>query len=70
MAGFIGEYCELETNPKSVIECASQCLDKCLKECNNNEMTCYSNCSNDCNNMCIDKLQIENRKNEKNINLN
>lgn len=61
MPGFVGIYCEIASDPKSVFDCASQCLDKCLKECKDTEITCYSNCSDECNSMCIDKLQIESK---------
>ncbi len=67
MPGFIGENCEIATDPKSVVDCASQCLDKCLKECKDTEITCYSNCSNQCNSMCIDKLEIQ-KKPKANLN--
>lgn len=53
MNGFSGDSCEITSNPKSVVGCATQCLDKCLKECKGTEIACYTNCSGDCNTMCL-----------------
>ncbi len=54
MPGFEGEFCENQSKPHSVVECASQCLDICLKKCNNSQIYCYTNCSDDCNKNCLD----------------
>lgn len=63
--GYEGELCSVQTQPHSIVECASQCIDVCLKKCFDQQILCYTKCSDECNLNCLEKPESTTTSNNK-----